>query len=81
MFENSITRVFTWVLMWSGNITTSVLLALARRCCLLGFFSASITLSSFFIALVIAAIWFLVFAMPGVTGLLCAAAGITFTWC
>ena len=76
MLLNSITRVSTEVLIWSGNTITSVVLALAKRCCLLGLFIASITLSNLFIALVCC----LVFTVLGVAVVIFAAAGVTFTW-
>ena len=77
MLLNSITRVSTEVLICSGNSITSVVLALAKRCCLLGFIIASITLSNFFKALVCC----LVFTVLGVAVLIFAAAGVTFTCC
>ena len=76
MLLNSITRVSTEVLIWSGNTITSVVLALAKCCCLLGLFIASITLSNLFIALVCC----LVFTVLGVAVVIFAAAGVTFTW-
>ena len=80
MLLNIITRVSTEVWIWSGNTITSVVLALAKRCCLLGLFIASITLSNLFIPLVIALVCCLVFTVLGVAVVIFAAAGVTFTW-